>query len=106
MKNKTNIDWDLMIAQHKESRMTIGDFCKSKDISINAFKYHLYHRKDYQNEDSVLPDEEFSLVPVQIKKHNHDVDSFIDIRLPSNASIRVDHSTDLSLLKKVMEAIL
>ena len=91
--------WNQWISDYRNSGLSLVKWCDLNDVPIHSMRYHLYVIHS-SSSDHTCP----NLVPVvfsdSIDRSSPSLNIVID-----NASISVDDSTDLSLLKKVLEAL-
>lgn len=102
------INWEERIEDYRSSGMSLRKWCEENNVSLAAMNYHLYGRKYKANRKktkSNLPDMCTSLVPVQVVDCDDTSDSddiSIDVK---GATIKVGHSTDMKILRKIVEAL-
>lgn len=104
----TEINWEERIEDYRSSGLTLDKWCIEKNVSKTTMGYYLYGKKYKTNRKKLkneLPDICTSLVPVQIvdcEDTSNRENISIDVK---GASIKVDHSTDMKLLRKIVEAL-
>lgn len=104
----TNINWKERIEDYRSSGLSLDKWCDANNVSKAAMGYHLYGKK-YREKCRKIKNESSdictSLVPVQIVDYDDTSDSD-DISINVNgATIKVDYSTDMKLLRKIVEAL-
>lgn len=89
-----------LLAQHKESGLTIKEFCKQKDISPG--KWH-YSRRMCANHAKISPRK---LSPVKIISNTVSEGVGIKLALPNGFQILLPADIEVTRVKQLVEALL
>lgn len=95
----SDVQWNQWISDYRNSGLSLAKWCDLNNVPIHSMRYHLYviHSSNSNHSNS-------NLVPVVFTDTIDQPSSSLNIVI-DNASISVDESTDLSLLKKVLEVL-
>ena len=89
---KVEYNWKEEIEAYRNSGLTIKEWCESRDYTMSKFKSHMYGKYERNKKQTAAP----VFVEVAAK-----VSDSITIQM-GGASIVVNESTNIDLLKKIM----
>lgn len=94
----SNEDWTSRIESYRKSHMSLSKWCDKNNININQMKLHL-------NKNLERTNKEITFIPATvIDAGTPTVVSTININI-GKASITVDGTTDMNLLRKVINCL-
>jgi hypothetical protein len=103
-KNKSQIDWESLIAEQEKSGLTQGKFCMQHDLGLSQF---VYQRSMLKNKDKVIQTAEPALKPVKvIGKEPSSTSGDIRLSLPNGFQCSFPCSLDVSQVKRLVEVLL
>ena len=100
--DETDKLWQDRIRDFKESPLSLAKWCKLNDVKFSAMRYRLY-QKPLQKRDK---QEVVEFIPAKLVSPEESIpkQSLINLHIGS-VEILVNDSTDLTLLKKIVEVL-